>query len=834
MDEIRTAVTFAAYDSIDHQNDKVCRLDFYPTGEAVRVSVPFAYDPLPMKYNFYETYTPQGVTNVTGSQRIIYPNIYSKIDYHILSDRYGPKFLYVVRPGGNPDDLLLRFEGQDSLDVDVDGMLRLYMGTKQTRLNQGMAYQQVGNTIVPVTWVPSYENQHGSALVSFDFGAFDPTKPLIIQVTPLNPAAFAPPPPPGPTPEWCTHVPGAGQEDFISDLAEGENGYIYYTGHSKSATGLPVNGGQVVQPFLFPSNFDAIVGKFNQYYETTADGAAWMTYYGNNGPDKARSLAYDPVNGRVAICGLSESVQTALNFENGLPTSDRNDGYGMLAVLDAATGAGLYGTRFPTYLVDLDISDVDYDASGNLYVVGGANLVDWGAWPFVDPTGTADYYSIGYPQAGLTFRNDGFVMRFNSLMERTYSTALGGPQSDAALSCKVDDLNNVLYVGGYTSTANDLNVPDCPSNGWLDFPICGAGGFIKDRLNEFNDGAGQYSDGFIVKFSIPTMHMDWSSYLGSSLEDRLTDLEVDGLGNVYAVGYVKGQGYCSTPCSWVNSSLFPQCGLGQYFEPYDGLQADWDHYICRFDSNTDMTWSTMIQGSRDESYYSLANIRVSCDVDNNVFLQSSTVSGSVATDITAVDLLANASYYSQTEHGDEGFGVLTNFDVYIAGFSPAGSLFYSSYLGDPGSDWAGGLEAINGRLYTSGATTGGGGFPIHAPLIPGHTPYCLAASALNAIEGYLAQLEYDATVGVDDRATSPLNVLQLFPNPVEDQLTVQWHTGGFIQSISIYDLTGRMVLEHSGVNAGICTLATGGLASGMYTVSVRTGTGLASARFIKR
>ena len=835
MDHARTAVTFPAYDSLDHQNDAVCRIDMMPTGEAVRSPEPILWEPTQMKYNFYETHTPQGVTGVTGGLRVIYEDIYPSIDYHILSNAYGPKFLFVVRPGGDPADLFLQFDGQDSIGVDYYGTLKLYVGNRQLRLNQAWAYQQIGNTVVPVVWTPNYQNSQGSALVTLNFGTYNPQYPLIFQLTPLQPA-MPPPPPSGPVPEWCTYLPGATQEDFISDLAEGENGYVYYTGHSKSTSGLPVNGGQINQPQL-NNNFDAITGKFNQYYETVADADAWMTYYGDYYDERARSLAYDPVNDRVAFCGLSNSSSTALNFDVGLPTCDRDDGYGMLGVLNALTGTRIYGTRFPAILFSfLEAKDVDYDTTGDLCVVGKGDLNDMGSsWPYVDISGTSDYFSISYTENDNTLRGNGFLMRFNSAMERTYSTALGGPWHDEALSCKVDDVNNVLYVGGFSYTANDLNAPDCPPNGGFDFPICPAGGFIKDRLNWFNDGENVFTDGFIIKFDLPTMHMAWSTYLGGALDDRVTDIDVDGDGNIYAVGFTDPYSdYGATACGWGSGDQFPPCANGQYFEAYTATTG-YDHFICRFDPTTAMTWSTLIQGNRDEFYFGIANTRVSCDDANNVFLYGSTLSGLVATDITPVDILTNGNYYSQLTHADLGSSLLTKYDTYVAGFSPDGTLFYSSYLGGPEGDFSGGLEAINGRLYISGGTECSAGFPIHAPTIPGRTPYLRQPSAtVGDMDAFLAQLQYDITLGLDPELSSNTSCLLLYPNPAEDLCTAIVPRGITIQSVEVFDPTGRKVHAVSASSVAGFSLRTAGMVPGLYLVRATTAQGMLSSRFLKR
>ncbi len=194
----RTETTIPFYNEADHSLDSLLGLQWSFVGEGAHHVQPVPVDPIGSHYNFYETNTPAGVTNVPGARRLVYQNVYDHIDYHLLSNQYGPKFLIVVRPGGDPSNIILQFAGQDAIHVNVDGTLDLQKGVKHYRMAQGMAYQQDGLTTVVVQWVMHYVHTAGSVQVTLALGTYNPALPLILVIKPWQPEL--PPTPPINTP----------------------------------------------------------------------------------------------------------------------------------------------------------------------------------------------------------------------------------------------------------------------------------------------------------------------------------------------------------------------------------------------------------------------------------------------------------------------------------------------------------------------------------------------------------------------------------------------------------------------------------------------------------
>jgi hypothetical protein len=68
-------------------------------GEGVLEPRTYLIDPTLGVRNFYERFTPEGVTGVTGGKRVVLENVYNNIDFHITSNNAGPEF-HRGSPGG--------------------------------------------------------------------------------------------------------------------------------------------------------------------------------------------------------------------------------------------------------------------------------------------------------------------------------------------------------------------------------------------------------------------------------------------------------------------------------------------------------------------------------------------------------------------------------------------------------------------------------------------------------------------------------------------------------------------------------------------------------------
>ncbi|NRA11426.1 MAG: T9SS type A sorting domain-containing protein [Crocinitomicaceae bacterium] len=73
----------------------------------------------------------------------------------------------------------------------------------------------------------------------------------------------------------------------------------------------------------------------------------------------------------------------------------------------------------------------------------------------------------------------------------------------------------------------------------------------------------------------------------------------------------------------------------------------------------------------------------------------------------------------------------------------------------------------------------------------------------------------------------------IYPNPVNSQLTISLN-GEIIQSVSIFDVTGKRLLHFSEVSSGTMKLNTDSLLKGTYLVTGTTKQGVFTNRFVKQ
>src|SRR5690606_31564523 len=105
------------------------------------------------------------------------------VDFHVYGSAGGPRMAFVVKPGGNPDNIKLAFTGQDSLNIDWMGSLKAYLNGKWVELKQAIAYQVNGDgSMSEVAWTPEWFLEGDSIYAKLTFGSYDHNLPLVLQV----------------------------------------------------------------------------------------------------------------------------------------------------------------------------------------------------------------------------------------------------------------------------------------------------------------------------------------------------------------------------------------------------------------------------------------------------------------------------------------------------------------------------------------------------------------------------------------------------------------------------------------------------------------------------
>lgn len=816
MKENKIAMVVGKYGEDANDPDSLFRFDLSFVGEAVNNNDPELLDPIGCNYNFYEEFTPHGITDVQAGKRIFYKSVYDNIDVHLLSDPSGPKMLIVVRPGGDPNDIYLRFEGQDSLRKVLQTQMKVYFKGKYWLMDQGQAYQQNGNIPTYISWTPQFTHQQGSSLVTFQMGAYNTSQPLIMVMRPLFNAYAAMPPPPGTPPEWCSYFDGV-NNDGILDLDHDALGNTYFTGHSKSSTGLPIFA-EAYQPVIGTGQSDIIIGKVNRWYEveSTVNTDVWMTYLGTDATENSRAISYDPTHDRIAICGSNLSP-FGPSATGNIPLSSnpncfQGTGDGVVAFLNAS---GQFGGRV-TYLTALHqgayLQDVDHDASGNLYVI--ADVVDYFSRDFVDLPGSADYFT-GYQSEEDQNTRSTIVSKFNPQGDLVWSTQFGGTRNESSSRCHVDEFTQRLYICGQTNTAHG-GASLCTPGSWGSFPICNAGGYYQNGLNGFlNDPQNGRYDGFISAFDLNTLGLVWSTYLGGlggiNGTEGISDITTDGQGNLFATGITTSGGYNTIQCSWDPSDhSFPACNSGGYFDILEGGGPN--NFIAKFSPTTQMLWCTKISGFWQEA----GQARVTCDDQDNVFLYGITNSPEQN---PPVPLIGNSNYFSQGLMADPGTTLTGVTDTYIVGFNQLDQVFWSTYFGGIGADIIGGIIAHDDRLFISGTTQANLEFPTNCPDLPGHQPYCDATPSANAnnSDGFMAQLMYSINVGLEEFHAGTTTSLTCYPNPGRDAVKVICPGGCSDKQFTIFDAIGKLVRYEKNTEREP-TISLQGLAPGVYQI----------------
>ena len=255
-------------------------------------------------------------------------------------------------------------------------------------------------------------------------GAFDRTPNgdydmFVIKFTPNGSALM-----------YSTYLGGVGIE-VPNGIAVDASGNAYVTGITGSAN-YPTTSG--AYDMTLDGSRDAMVTKLN----ATGSALVYSTFVGGTLVDQAEGIAIDAA-GNAYVAGQTNS--TDFPTTAGALDATYNGGlHDAFAAKVSATGSAL---DYSTYLggaIDETARGIAVDGAGNAYVLGETTSTDF---PMARPI-------QGSFNGGLF---DLFVTKLTTGGSLSYSTYLGGANSDRASAVAVDNLHNV-YVTGYTHSSN--------------------------------------------------------------------------------------------------------------------------------------------------------------------------------------------------------------------------------------------------------------------------------------------------------------------------------------------------------------------------------------------
>jgi gliding motility-associated-like protein len=492
--------------------------------------------------SFYRNYILGNDQSKWRSKVYSYSNVrmhelYSGVELRLNTESGGLNYSFEIRPGVNPGIIQRKFDGQDKIEIDEDGNLRVLNRFGEINESAPMAWNLIDGKRKMVRVNFKIEDN----IVSFDFPrGYDQNQVLIIDPN-ITFSSFT----------------GSTADNWGMSATPDANGNLFAGGVAFSA-GYPTSVG-VYDATFNGGTVDVTIFKF------TADGSGMMysTYLGGIGSETPNSMICAP-NGELFIYGMTSSnnfpmAGTPYNstFSGGPNVSVDANGLGFTQGSDlyvarlSADGSTLIASTYMggTSTDGLNISSLKYnygdqfrgeivlDDVGNVYVASSTRSSDF-------PTVNAIQTVLNGPQDAVAFKMP------STLNTLSWSTYFGGNGSETGNSIQLSSTGEVYFVGGTTS----MNLV-------------------------FNSGAslaynGGIADGYAVRLNGTTGAMLSGTYIGMSEYDQVYCVQLDIDDNVYVLG--------QTESNWpITAGHYGVANSGQFIRKYNN-------------SMTSVLWTTMV------------------------------------------------------------------------------------------------------------------------------------------------------------------------------------------------------------------------------------------------
>jgi hypothetical protein len=284
------------------------------------------------------------------------------------------------------------------------------------------------------------------------------------------------------------------------------------------------------------------------------------------------------------------------------------------------------------------------DHKGNIITCGQTSAM--GA-PVLDPGSNAYFQDTVYGSQELYFA------RFDSTRALQWCTYYGGNGFEDIYGMEITPDNDVLFCGYTISTTLITANP-------------GGGAFFQP----VNAGA---DDGLILRFSDHGI-LEWATYFGTALQERLYDVEVLASGAFYITGYGAAGNYPLTD----PGGSFQQAQSGSF-----------DAVLMGFSATGSLSWFTYFGDTGSETGWG-----VEADTSGNIYVCGTT---------SSVSLPAQSSPYPNVflQPGFNG----GPWDYFLVRFTPALMLDWCTYFGGNNGDFEPNIMLDhNNKLYFTGNT----------------------------------------------------------------------------------------------------------------------------------
>lgn len=495
-------------------------------------------------------------------QAVTYNDMYPNIDVRYYTNQGTLKYDIIVQPGGDIDNIVLKYEGADKLSIKNK---ELVIGTSVGEIKELYPYTyqvtKEGRQVLDCKYVLDEKTN----TIRFKVKDPDPTATIVID----------------PTLIFCSFT-GSFADNWGYTATPGPDGSMY-AGGIAFETGYPVttgafqttfNGGR---PDDANGPYDIAIMKLSPNGNTRL----YATYLGGNGNEQPHSMICD-AQGNLVVAGRTNSpavrASGQIPFPVTAPVQGSCEGYDIFVTKFNAAGTGILGSirmggskddgvNIKPKYADLGVpgqrdgaydtrrnygddarSEVILDGSNNVYLASCTQSSDFPV------SATALQPSFG--GGGPIIQQDGIIAKFPSnLSSVTFATYFGGDGNDACFVLALSPTNGNLYVGGGT---NSTNLPG--NKAGTIYPTYQGGG----------------TDGFVTQITSNGSGIIRTTYIGTHDNNPTADgfdlvygLQFDKFGYPYIMGTTTG--------SWqAQNATFSNAGGKQFISK---LQQDLSGYV---------------------------------------------------------------------------------------------------------------------------------------------------------------------------------------------------------------------------------------------------------------
>ena len=478
-------------------------------------------------------------------QGVTYKNMYPGIDVRYYTDAGTLKYDLIVHPGGNINNIALKYEGTDKLEIkNKELVISTSVGEVKELYPYSYQVENNGKTTIDCKYVVK------DNVVRFKVKNYSPDATLIIDPT-LIFSSFT----------------GSNTDNWGYTATPGPDG-SFFAGGISFGTGYPTSPGAYDESYNGGAAEDAN-GPFDiAIIKLSPDGVnrLYGTYLGGaNGNEQPHSMICDP-QGNLIVAGRTSSIDfPASRFISNIavaPDTIKGGGHEIFVSKFNAAGTALIGSLKiggtgddgvnikPKYSPlegapngqtdgafetrrnygDDARSEVILDGDGNILLASCTQSKDFPV------TSGAFQGSFG---GG---RQDGVILKFTpNLTGLIFSSFFGGGGSDACFVLSINPATGNLYVaGGTTSTT---------------LPGIIAGSPTEPGIGITNQGGA--TDGFVTEIKADGSAIIKTIFTGTTGNDLVYGIQFDKFGFPYIMGATTG--------NWpVKNAAFSNAGAKQF------------------------------------------------------------------------------------------------------------------------------------------------------------------------------------------------------------------------------------------------------------------------------